>query len=126
MLGTNDLQLKYNKSSKTIIEDLLWYKKIIKEEYDDIENRKKYFLEETLPKIIYILPINFDFKKNAAVIFDENSEKKRQEIKEYFLKNKMNVINENNMELFEDGLHLNYNDHEKLASIVKEYLENGR
>ena len=82
-LGTNDSQIKYNKSSKKIINDLLWYKEQILESYNDLDDRKKFF-NNKMPDIIYILPINFDYKDKASVIFDFNSEMKRQEIIKYF------------------------------------------
>ena len=82
-LGTNDLQIKYNKKSKDIINDLLWYKNKLEESFADEEDKIKYF-NNKMPKIIYILPINFDYKVNASVIFEEESEEKRQEIIKYF------------------------------------------
>ena len=121
-LGTNDLQMKYNKSSKQIIDDLLWYKEQIEKSYEDLEDRKKYFIEEKMPRIIYILPINFDYKVNASVIFDEESETKRQEIIDYFSKNNMDIIIPRNMELFKDGIHMNFEGHKKLANIVEKEL----
>ena len=79
-LGTNDLQIKYQKTKDKIIEDLLWYKKQIEESYADLEDQKKYFNDKKLPEIIYILPINFDYQDKASVIFDKESEEKRQQI----------------------------------------------
>lgn len=123
MLGTNDLQIKYKKSSSKIIEDLLWYKKTIENEFADLENRKKYFVNEQLPKIIYILPINFDYEKNAKEIFNQDSETKRQEIINYFKKENIDCIIPNDISIFEDGIHLDYKGHEKLANIVGGFLE---
>lgn len=121
-LGTNDLQKKYNKSSKKIIEDLLWYQKVLEESYEDLEDRKKYFVSQKMPKIIYILPINFDYKVNASVIFDEKSEKKRQDIITYFSKNNIKAITSNDMKLFEDGIHLNFQGHKDLAKLVRKVI----
>ncbi len=121
-LGTNDLQLKYNKTSEKIISDLLWYKEKIEESFNDLEDRKKYF-NNKMPKIIYILPINFDYKVNAKEIFDNECEIKRQEIIKYFKDKKMNIIISNEMDLFEDGIHLNNNGHEKMADLVYEELQ---
>ena len=124
-LGTNDLQLKYNKNSNMIIDDLIWYSDSIKKCYEDLDDRKKYFVNEQLPKIIYILPFNFDYKKNASVIFDENKEIERQKIIQYFLKNKSNnTIYFNDIDLFNDGIHLNYDGHRKLAEKMFEVLKN--
>ena len=44
-LGTNDLQLKYKKDYKKILKDLSWYKDIICEMFNDLEDRKKYFVK---------------------------------------------------------------------------------
>ncbi len=116
-LGTNDLQIKYNKKSKDIINDLLWYKNKLEESFTDEEDKIKYF-NNKMPKIIYILPINFDYKVNASVIFNEESEEKRQEIIEYFKKQNINTIIANNLDLFEDGIHLSYQGHEEMANLV--------
>ncbi|MEG1150024.1 MAG: hypothetical protein RSE17_01905 [Bacilli bacterium] len=123
-LGTNDLQLKYNKTEVKIIDDLLWYKKSIENEFEDIDNKKKFFINNKMPRIIYILPANFDFLVNASCIFDSSSEEKRLEIIKYFECNKTNVeyISLNNMNLFLDGVHLDYDGHSKLAEIVKEII----
>ncbi len=114
--------MKYNKSSKSIINDLLWYEKQLEQSYEDLEDRKKYFVNEKMPRIIYILPVNFDYKVNASVIFDEQSEQKRQEIIDYFSKNKKDVITSNDMNLFDDGIHLNFDGHKKLANMVEKEL----
>ncbi|MCI8575779.1 MAG: hypothetical protein HFI09_04845 [Bacilli bacterium] len=123
-LGTNDLQIKYNKSSQEIINDLLWYKKFLENCYLDLDDRKKFFKNENLVKIIYILPINFDYKKNAKNIFTIDSERKRQEIIKYFVANeKEKTVVLNEMPLFDDGIHLNYDGHQKMANIIQEVLE---
>ena len=123
-LGTNDLQMKYKKSSKSIINDLLWYEKQLEQSYEDLEDRKKYFVNEKMPRVIYILPVNFDYKVNASVIFDEQSEQKRQEIIDYFSKNKKDIITSNDINLFDDGIHLNFDGHKKLANMVEKELIN--
>lgn len=118
-LGSNDLQIKYNRTSKEIIDDLLWYKKVIMESFEDLEDRKKYFINESMPQFIYIMPINFDYEGGASVVFDKESEQKRQEIIEYFKNSNIKCIISNDMELFEDGLHLNYEGHKKQADLVE-------
>lgn len=124
-LGTNDLQLKYNKSSDKIIEDLLWYTDIIKNLYDDLDDRKKYFIDEKMPEIIYLLPINFDYKNNASMIFDEKSEEKRKKIISYFKSNSILNLSIDKVSLFSDGIHLDYEGHEKVCDIVyKELTKN--
>ncbi len=123
-LGTNDLQIKYNKSSKQIIQDLNWYREQLETSFDDLEDRKKYFKNNKLPEIIYILPINFDYQDCASVIFDEASEKKRQDIIEYFKQEKgIKVVYSNGLPLFEDGIHLNYCGHQKMSELVERVLE---
>lgn len=121
-LGTNDLQLKYNKTTKQIIEDLLWYEKIIRDSYDDLNDRKKYFKDNKMPTIIYLLPINFDYKDRASKVFNNKCETSRQEIINYFKNNKISSIICNDLDLFEDGIHLNYNGHNSLAEFVYNYL----
>lgn len=124
-LGTNDLQMKYNRSSKDIIDDLLWYEEIIKEEFEDEDNKKKYFVDMKLPQFIYILPPNFDYIKDASVIFDEDREKTRQEIIEYFKNDNKVCISSNDISLVEDGIHYSQEGHKQMAELVggllKEY-----
>ena len=122
-LGTNDLQLKYNKTSKEIINDLLWYKETIDNMFLDKDDKSKYF-NNKYPKIIYILPVNFDYKNNASFIFDKNKELERQEIVKYFNDNKINNIYFNDIDLFEDGIHLNYEGHKKIATRILGELNN--
>lgn len=121
-LGTNDLQMKYNKSSSQIIKDLLWYKEELEKSFNDLEDQRKYF-NNKMPRIIYILPVNFDYKINAKEIFDQKSEEKRQEIIEYFTKENFDIITASDMALFEDGIHLNYEGHQKMAELVKTELD---
>ena len=117
------MQIKYQKTKDKIIEDLLWYKKQIEESYADLEDQKKYFNDKKLPEIIYILPINFDYQDKASVIFDKESEEKRQQIiKEFQKDKKLKTIVANDLELFDDGIHLNYQGHEQMASLVERFL----
>lgn len=121
-LGTNDLQIKYDRGKEDIITDLLWYKEVLEESYSDLEDRKKYFVNNKMPKILYILPVNFDYNVNASMIFDEEAEEKRKGIIKYFNDNNILNISNSNLELFEDGIHLNYEGHKKLSEIVYEEL----
>lgn len=119
-LGTNDLQVKYNKSSDDIINDLLWYKDIILEQYNDLDDRLKYFNDKE-PRIIYLLPPKFDIEKCDG-IFNNNSEKIRQSLKE--LKNKIDdVIILEDLPLVDDGIHLSSKGHIMLADIVEEVIK---
>lgn len=125
MLGTNDLQLKYNKSSDKIISDLLWYKKTVEEEFADVENQNKYF-KNKMPNFIYILPIPFDYEGGAFGIFDSNSDIKRKQIISYFENEVSDIktIKFDDISLFEDGIHLDYCAHEivadKIAGVLNE------
>lgn len=121
-LGTNDLQIKYQKSSKKIVDDLLWYKEILESEYQDIDNKKKFFVNEQMPRIIYLLPANFDCDCEENPIFDKKSEEKRKEIQTIFKDLDEEVISIDDVTLFEDGIHFDYNTHELVAKIVKENL----
>lgn len=122
-LGTNDLQLKYQKSKDKIVNDLLWYKNQIEESYNDLEDQQKYFNDKKLPEIIYILPINFDYQDKANIVFDKESETKRQQIIKEFKKLKtIKIISANDLELFDDGIHLNYKGHEQMATLVERFL----
>ena len=122
MLGTNDLQAKYNRDSSSIISDLLWYKNTICKQFSDIDDRKKYFVNEKLPKFIYILPANF----TDTFVFNETSHKSRLEIIDYFKKNLCDneFIVLNDMPLFPDGIHLNYEGHENVADMVLKVINN--
>lgn len=120
-LGTNDLQLKYQRSSEKIIQDLLWYEYQLEEIFSDMEDREKYF-NGIMPKIIYILPVNFDYQNNAKEIFDAECEKKRQEIIEYFEKKNRNLVVSNDIELLPDGIHLSDKGHETMAELVEKVL----
>lgn len=119
------MQIKYDKDYDKIVSDLLWYKNAILTMYEDLEDRKKYFVDEAMPKFIYILPINFDYKENAKSIFNYESEVKRGLISREFNKYTNSdtiAISNNNLSLFKDGIHLDFNGHKKLASKVKEIL----
>ncbi len=116
-LGTNDLQVKYNRSSEDIINDLLWYKDTIIEQFNDPDNIHKYFDGE-LPRIIYLLPPKFDIKKSDG-IFNEESEKNRLNLKNIKYDD---VIILDDLPLLEDGIHLNIEGHKMLASIVEDYI----
>lgn len=124
-LGTNDLQMKYNKNYEDIISDLVWYKNTIYEMFLDEDDRKKYFVDNSMPDFIYILPINFDYVKDASVIFDKSCEDKRKLIIEKFKEeiDDVDIIYFNDLPLFNDGIHLNYSGHETVALKVKEALD---
>ncbi len=123
MLGTNDLQSKYDRDSSFIISDLLWYKDVILEQYSDLDDRKKYFVNGNLPKFVYILPANF----SDNYVFNDKSHSARNDIINYFIKNfsSDDFIVLNDMPLFPDGIHLNYEGHKKVSDMVLEVIKNG-
>ncbi len=122
-LGTNDLQTKYQKNSKKIIDDIIWYKKVLEELFLDEDDKKKYF-NNKMPNIYFILPANFDYIDKASVVFDNESENKRQDIIKYFDDSSLNHIVFNDLKLFDDGLHYNYEDNEQVAERMYEVLKN--
>ncbi len=124
-LGTNDLQMKYNKNYEDIISDLVWYKNTVYEMFLDEDDRKKYFVNNSMPRFIYILPINFDYIKDASVIFDINCENNRRQVIEKFKEkvDNVDILYFNDLTLFNDGIHLDFNGHETLALKVKEALD---
>lgn len=126
-LGTNDLQMKYNMSVEDIVSFLLWYTNIIEEDYSDEDNQEKYYVDKKMPSIIYILPANFvyDGSLKEYGVLDEESERKRQELIR-ILKEKVSFIELDKLELFADGLHYNYNDHQEVAELVYNYLINNK
>ena len=77
-----------------------------------------------MPRIIYILPSNFDYISRGSDKFSELSEKNRLEIIEYFHKHKdeYEFIIYNDAKLFEDGVHFNLNDHQNIAKLVKKKI----
>ena len=52
------------------------------------------------------------------MIFDDNSELKRQEIIKSF-SNEKDIIYSNNLDLFDDGIHLSYKGHRQMAELVE-------
>lgn len=111
-LGTNDLQLKYNKSYTQIIEDLTWYQETIINLYNEKASR---FFNNKPVKIYYIMPVNFDYLENK---FDQSCEDKRKKIIEYFKNNKgYNAIIADKTTL-SDGIHLDFEGHEYIANLV--------
>jgi lysophospholipase L1-like esterase len=122
MLGTNDLQSKYDRSSSDVISDLLWYKDVILKQYSDLDDRKKYFVDGNLPKFVYILPANF----SDNYVFNDKSYAVRSDVIDYFMKNFStdDFIVLNDMSLFPDGIHLNYEGHEEVALKVLEVIGN--
>ena len=123
MLGTNDLQAKYGRDSSSSLSDLLWYKDVILEQYSDLDDRKKYFVDGQLPKFVYILPANF----SDTFVFNDRSHTTRCEIIDYFKENYSSdeFIILDDMPLFSDGIHLDFLGHERVSDMVLEVIKNG-
>lgn len=121
-LGTNDLQIKYNRKVESIIEDLKWYKKEIEKSFSDLEDKIKYFKNKKMPKIIYIAPIGFDYIDNAKDIFNKESYKKQRELIKKLHEINDIIINPGNLPLFSDGIHLNFEGHKQMADIVRKVI----
>lgn len=117
-LGTNDLQVKYNKDVDKIVDDLVWYKNCILEQFSDPDDQKKYFVNKRLPRIIYIMPPNFDYI-NRSDIFDKQSESKRK-ILSINLRERINdeILELNDLPLVDDGIHLSIEGHKMMAEKV--------
>lgn len=117
-LGTNDLQVKYHKDVDKIVDDLVWYKDCILEQFSDSSDRYKYFVNQKLPKIIYVMPPNFDYI-NRTDIFDKQSQQKRKMIPD-MLKMRINdeILVVDNLPLVDDGIHLSIEGHEIMADKV--------
>lgn len=120
-LGTNDLQEKYARTGKNILNDLMWYKNCINELFSEDEDKIKYFINESLPKIIYISPVVFDIRK-ASDIFNEKSNREREKLNELAKKDLDNWIDIGKLPLFDDGIHLNFEGHAQIAKIIKEAI----
>lgn len=122
-LGTNDLQLKYSKNAKEISDYLFWYRKVVEEQFNDEDDKIKYFINKQMPKFVYILPPCFDYKIGAKNIFDEGSEEERKNITKIFSeKYKNEYLTLDELPLAEDGIHLNYEGHKIMAEKVEEFI----
>ena len=121
-LGTNDLQVKYNKDVDKIVDDLVWYKNCILEQFSDPDDQKKYFVNKRLPRIIYIMPPNFDYI-NRSDIFDKQSESKRK-ILSINLRERINdeILELNDLPLVDDGIHLSIEGHKMVAESLYELI----
>ena len=109
-LGSNDLQIKYNKDYKDIIKDLLWYKEELIEDNSNL---------------LHKMPINFKYGLTQP-LFNKNSEEKRKKIIKYFNSHNCDIICLNGVPLFKDGLHMNYEGHEMMSEEVLKKIINYR
>lgn len=114
-LGTNDLKAQFDASAEQIFEKLTWYTS----EIDRLQrNDEKKFGKKSNPKVLYILPPNFDVVKSP-----DRDEEKRQQLIELFKKSDFNFIEVNSLEMSEDGVHFSALAHDELAEIVYDKLK---
>ena len=114
-LGTNDLQQKYGTEAQDIFEALTWYAEMITElqSYDKVK-----FGRETNPKVLFVLPPNFDVTKSV-----ERSETKRRELIQKFNTSELVYVVVNDLEMSDDGIHFSAADHKKIANKVSEKVK---
>ena len=110
-LGANDLKKMYGQSADEIFNNLMWYAA----EADILKDRNA----GVVPKIMYVTPANFDSDKS----YYEADETVRQELIEKLLATNYPVVVLNDMELVEDKLHFTEADHQKIARLVAEKVE---
>ena len=121
MLGTNEVKVRYNKSTTEIGEMLENY--IIK----PIKTRA--FHNSANPKILIITPVKVNGKlanTNFESKYDESSEIKSIQLEEHFKKiaerNNCYYLSALNLETGIDGVHLTENGHKLLADMIYEKI----
>ena len=117
-LGSNDLQLKYNRTLEDITTDLLWYKEELKRIFADERDREKFF-KNKFPKIYYILPINFDYENEVKNIFNFSKEEIRIKLRETMCNENLIILENASLS---DGIHLSEEGHMQMANKVYEVL----
>lgn len=121
-LGSNDLQIKYERNAEQIYQDLMWYKKIVDDIYSIPKYKQRFFKQ--MPKFIYVLPGNFDYQNDAKELFDYSCELERKKLFKLFKKSSNNYIELNNIDLIKnDGVHYSTQGQKMVFNIVKDYLE---
>ena len=118
-LGSNDLRPENNRTAEDIINDLLSYKELLEKEFNEDNNR---YFNGKLPEIIYLLPVNFALPGAEYKDLFDKTEKNRQNIIKYFNDNNIKNIYFNDIDLCEDGLHMNEIGHKIVADKVYEIL----
>jgi lysophospholipase L1-like esterase len=109
-LGTNDCKRKYTRTATEIAKDLLWYEK------DAEEIAKKYNMP--IPSVLYILPANFVVNE-----YFPGDQELRKEAIALMKQSGREYIELNDLELVEDGVHYSVNDHQKVAEIVHQKIQ---
>ena len=71
------------------------------------------------------MPVNFKHGLTQP-LFNKNSEEKREKIINYFDSHNYDIIYLNDVPLFKDGLHMNYEGHEMMSEEVLKKIINYR
>ena len=70
------------------------------------------------------MPVNFKHGLTQP-LFNKNSEEKREKIIKYFNSHNYDIICLNDVPLFKDGLHMNYEGHEMMSEeVLKKIINN--
>lgn len=108
-LGTNDLKKKYERSTETIVDDLLWF-----------EGRTHYMEDYNgkLPEFLYILPP----KAENQVGWFEMDEDERKKLITLMKEKVENWVDLDTVALTGDGVHFSVEGHEDIANRVVEKI----
>ncbi len=105
-LGTNDIKQKYDIDTNDIIVDLLWY-------VDQVESLIDYNHNTLEPKILFVLPPNFDQDKF------EGSENKRRDIIKSMQASGYETLSLGDIGMSNDGVHFSAKGHQQVAYAVR-------
>ena len=103
----------------------MWYKEKINDMYNIKKYQTRFFKNGKLPKIIYILPGNFDYLGSGSSIFDKTSYETRLKLIDKFKKdcNDTYVLLDNIDLLSNDGTHYSIKGHEMVFDAVKDVFK---
>ena len=119
-LGTNDLQIEYNRDYNQIYNDLMWYKDCVNKIYKTPKYQSRFFNDKKIPKFIYVLPGNFDYLGNGRTIFDKNSYENRLKLIDKFKKDYNDTFIElDDIDLIQDGVHYSIKGHQQVFDELK-------
>lgn len=105
-LGTNDIKQKYDIDTNDIIVDLLWY-------VDQLEALTDYNDNALAPRVLFLLPPNFDQGKF------EGSEAKRQEIIKSMQASGCETLHLEEIDIGDDGVHFSVRGQQQVAEAVR-------
>lgn len=113
-LGTNDCQTRYDCTPEQIVEDLWWYAEAAKSMhyYEDVPN----------PRVVFVTPPKF--KVTATDKYLYGRPRIRNEVVKLMKAHPdMELIEINEVELSQDGVHLSREGHKSYAKIVIKKLK---